>query len=113
MLRVALILIVAVVAALVSWQVISTDPGTVEVKWGRTEIETTGLFGLLLVVLVVAVSLPLLRLVMFLMDAPGRIGKASQRARTRRKRHRAAAAATASAPVAIPKHVWMGDVVRD
>ena len=84
MLRVALILIVAVVAALVSWQVISTDPGTVEVKWGRTEIETTGLFGLLLVVLVVAVSLPLLRLVMFLMDAPGRIGKASQRARVRR-----------------------------
>lgn len=84
MLRLALLLIVAVMAALISWQVISTDPGTVEVNWGGTRIQTSGLFGLLILVLVVAVSLPLLRLVMFLMDAPGRIGKASQRARVRR-----------------------------
>jgi HemY protein len=84
MLRLALLLIVAVMAALISWQVISTDPGTVEVNWGGANIQTSGLFGLLILVLVVAVSLPLLRLAMFLMDAPGRIGKASQRARTRR-----------------------------
>jgi HemY protein len=84
MLRVALLLIVAVVAALASWQVVSTDAGTVMLRWGDTEVETSALFGLLLLVLVIAVALPLLRLVMFLMDAPGRLGKVSQRARVRR-----------------------------
>jgi HemY protein len=84
MLRVALLLIVAVAAALASWQIISTDQGTVTIDWFGTEITTSALFGLLLLVLVVAVALPLLRLLMFLMDAPGRLGKASQRARTRR-----------------------------
>jgi HemY protein len=84
MLRLAFILIVAVAAALASWQIITTDPGTVEVKWGGTEITTSALFGLLLLVVAVAIALPLLRLIMFLMDAPGRIGKASQRARIRR-----------------------------
>ena len=84
MLRVALLLIVAVIAALASWQIISTDQGTVQITWFGTEITTSALFGLLLLVLVVAVALPLLRLVMFLVDAPGRINKASQRARVRR-----------------------------
>jgi HemY protein len=84
MLRVALLLIVAVAAALVSWQVVETDPGTVSLEWGDTEVETSALFGLLLLVVVVAVALPLLRLLMFLMDAPGRLGKVSQRARVRR-----------------------------
>jgi HemY protein len=84
MLRVALLLIVAVVAALASWQIISTDQGTVQITWFGTEVTTSALFGLLLLVLLVAVALPLLRLVMFLVDAPGRINKASQRARVRR-----------------------------
>lgn len=84
MLRLAFLLIVAVMAALISWQIIATDQGVVEITWFGTRIETSALFGLLLIVLVVAISLPLLRLVMFLLDAPGRIGKASQRARTRR-----------------------------
>jgi HemY protein len=84
MLRLALILIVAVMAALLSWQVISTDQGTVQIDWFGVEVTTSALFGLLLIVLVIAVALPLLRLAMFLMDAPGRIGKASQRARIRR-----------------------------
>ena len=84
MLRLAFLLIVAVMAALASWQIITTDQGTVEITWFGTQVETTALFGLLLLVLAVAVALPLLRLLMFLMDAPGRIGKASQRARTRR-----------------------------
>ncbi|QGZ96860.1 heme biosynthesis protein HemY [Terricaulis silvestris] len=84
MLRVALLLIVAVVAALASWQVISTDQGSVEINWFGTEITTSALFGLLLLVLIIAVALPILRLVMFLMDAPGRLGKVSQRARVRR-----------------------------
>ena len=84
MLRVALLLIVAVMAALASWQVISTDQGSVEINWFGTEITTSALFGLLLLVLIIAVALPILRLVMFLMDAPGRLGKVSQRARVRR-----------------------------
>jgi HemY protein len=84
MLRVAFLLIIAVLAALVSWQVISTDQGTVEITWFGTEVTTSALFGLLVLVLAVAVALPLLRLLMFLMDAPGRVGKASARARTRR-----------------------------
>lgn len=84
MLRLAFLLIVAVLAALASWQVISTDQGTVTITWFGTEITTSALFGLLVLVLLVAVSLPLLRLAMFLMDAPGRIGKAGQRARVRR-----------------------------
>src|SRR6185436_9979261 len=84
MLRLAFLLIVAVLAALVSWQVITTDQGTVEITWFNTNIETSALFALLVLVLVVAVTLPLLRLVMFLIDAPGRIGKAGDRARVRR-----------------------------
>lgn len=84
MLRVALLLIVAVAAALASWQVITTDQGTVQIAWGGTEIATSGLFALLVLVFILAVALPILRLVMFLMDAPGRLGKVSQRARVRR-----------------------------
>ena len=84
MLRVAFLLIVAVLAALASWQIITTDQGTVEITWFGAEITTSALFGLLLLVLLVAVTLPLLRLLMFLMDAPGRIGKASARAKVRR-----------------------------
>jgi HemY protein len=84
MLRLALLLIVAVMAALASWQIITTDQGTVQIAWFGVEISTSALFGLLLIVLMVAISLPLLRLAMFLIDTPGRIGKASQRARLRR-----------------------------
>ncbi len=84
MLRLALLLIIAVAAMLASWQIVTTDPGTVEVKWGDTEIVTSGLFGLLILVVLIAIALPLLRLAMFLLDAPGRIGKASARQRVRR-----------------------------
>ncbi len=84
MLRLAFLLIIAVAAMLASWQIVTTDPGTVEVNWFGTEVTTSALFGLLLLVALIAVALPVLRLLMFLMDAPGRIGKASARARTRR-----------------------------
>lgn len=84
MLRVALLLIIAVVAMLASWQIVTTDPGTVEVEWFGTQVSTSALFGLLILVAIIAVALPLLRLIMFLMDAPSRIGKANQRARVRR-----------------------------
>jgi HemY protein len=84
MLRLAFLLIVAVAAALASWQIITTDPGSVQINWGGTEITTSALFGLMVLIVVVALALPVLRLLMFLMDAPGRIGKAGERAKTRR-----------------------------
>ncbi|MEZ5996987.1 MAG: heme biosynthesis HemY N-terminal domain-containing protein [Hyphomonadaceae bacterium] len=84
MLRLAFLLIIAVMAMLASWQIVTTDPGTVQVTWFGTEVTTSALFGLLILVALIAIALPLLRLIMFLMDAPGRIGKASQRARVRR-----------------------------
>lgn len=84
MLRLAFLLIIAVLAALASWQVITTDQGTVDINWFGTHVTTSALFGLLVLVLLIAIALPLLRLAMFLMDAPGRIGKASERAKVRR-----------------------------
>ena len=84
MLRVALLLLVAVVAALVSVQVFTSDAGLVHFEWFGWEGDTTAWFALVVVIVVGALSLPLLRLVMFLMDAPGRIGKAGERARIRR-----------------------------
>lgn len=84
MLRLAFLLIIAVMAMLASWQIVTTDPGTVEINWFGTEVSTSALFGLLVLVVLVAIALPVLRLLMFLVDAPGRIGKASQRARIRR-----------------------------
>jgi HemY protein len=84
MLRVAFILIVALAAALVSVQIITNDAGSVHFEWSGWEADTTAWFALVALIAIVALSLPLLRLIMFLMDAPGRIGKASARARTRR-----------------------------
>ena len=59
MLRVAFLLIIAVFAALLSWQVISTDQGVVTIEWFGTEVTTSALFGLLALVLIVALALPL------------------------------------------------------
>lgn len=84
MLRLAFLLIVFVVAMLLSWQVVASDPGTVTFEWFGWEAETSAWFTIGMLILIVAVALPLLRLLMFLMDAPGRIGKASERARSRR-----------------------------
>ena len=84
MLRVAFLLIVFVVGMLLSWQVVTSDPGTVEINWYGVRIDTTGLFAVLVLVFVLAIALPLLRMIMFLMDAPGRIGKAGERAKFRR-----------------------------
>lgn len=83
MLRLALLLIIGVIAALAAWEA-SRDAGTVTVVWGGWRVDTTALFALLAVITLVAISLPLLRLLMFLMDAPGRMGRASERARRRR-----------------------------
>ncbi|MBI1250580.1 MAG: heme biosynthesis protein HemY [Alphaproteobacteria bacterium] len=83
MLRVALLLVVAVFAALLAMQA-SQEPGSVQIEWGDYRVDTTALFGLLAIVLLIAVALPVLRLLMVLLDAPGRMGKAGDRARIRR-----------------------------
>lgn len=83
MLRIAFLLIIAVFAALFALQA-SNDPGAVTIEWGDWRIDTTALFAMLAVVLVIAVALPLLRMLMFLMDAPGRLGKMGDRQRLRR-----------------------------
>jgi HemY protein len=84
MLRLALLLLVFVVGALLSWQVFTSDPGVVHFEWLGWQGDTSALFALLALIALIALALPILRLVMFLMDAPGRIGKMSERARIRR-----------------------------
>jgi HemY protein len=84
MLRVAFLLVVFVAAMLLSWQVVTSDPGSIQINWYGVQIDTSALFGVLVLVFVLAIALPLLRMIMFLMDAPGRIGKAGQRAKFRR-----------------------------
>jgi HemY protein len=84
MLRLALLMLVFVVGALLSWQVFTSDPGVVHFEWLGWQGDTSALFGVLALIALIAVALPVLRLVMFLMDAPGRIGKMSERARIRR-----------------------------
>src|ERR1041384_3591476 len=84
MLRLGFLPIFAGGAAPGSWQIITTDPGSLTLRWGDTEVVTSALFGLMIFVVVVALALPLLRLLMFLMDAPGRIGKSSERAGARK-----------------------------
>jgi HemY protein len=69
---------------LLSWQIATNDAGVVHFAWFGWEADTTAWFAVAMLIIVVAVTLPLLRLIMFLIDAPGRLNKASQRARTRR-----------------------------
>jgi HemY protein len=84
MLRVALLLLVFVFAVLLSWQVVGSDAGVVHFEWGGWQADTSAWFAVAALIAIVALALPLLRLLMFLMDAPGRLGKVSQRARVRR-----------------------------
>jgi HemY protein len=84
MLRVAFLIVIFVVGMLLSWQIVTNDPGLVHFEWYGWQADTTALFTVAILLAVLAVALPLLRLIMFLMDAPGRIGKASKRGRIRR-----------------------------
>src|SRR5262245_49830452 len=84
MLRLAFILIVFVFAVLLSWQVATNDAGLVRFEWGGWRADTTAWFAVVLLIGAVAAALALLTRIMLLMDAPGRVGKASQRARVRR-----------------------------
>jgi HemY protein len=83
MLRIAIMLVIAVFAALAAISV-ANQPGTVMIEWFGTRIETTALFSVLAVTLLVAILLPLLRFLMLLLDAPGRFGKANERNRRRK-----------------------------
>jgi HemY protein len=84
MLRFAILLIIVVAFVLLSWQVIATDRGVVHIEWFGTQVDTSAMFATIALVAVIAVALPVLRMLMFLMDAPGRLGKMSQRARQRK-----------------------------
>src|SRR5215475_10940168 len=84
MLRIAFLLIVFVGAMWLGWYVIKTDPGQVQIVWFGKHVFTSGLFASMVLVFLLAIALPILRLLMFLLDAPGRLGKASQRTKFRR-----------------------------
>lgn len=77
MIRVAALLVVAVIAALFTFQA-ATSPGSVEIEWFGTTVKTTALFAIIAVTLFFAVLLPVLRFAMVLLDAPGRLGRAAQ-----------------------------------
>lgn len=80
MLRLALVLVVAVAAALfVLWGV--QNPGVVSITWLGARIETSALFAVIALVGLLAVLLPLLG---FLLDAGGRMSFAAERTRRQR-----------------------------
>lgn len=80
MLRLAIVLIVAVAAALfVLWG--AQSPGAVTIEWLGQRIETTALFALIVLAALLAVILPLIGL---LLDAGGRLTFAAERARRQR-----------------------------
>lgn len=80
MLRMAMLLIVAVAAALFAlWG--AQSPGLVTIEWFGQRIETTALFSVIALALGLAVLLPVLG---FLLDAGGRMTFASERARRQR-----------------------------
>jgi HemY protein len=83
MIRLAILLLVAVIAALATFNVAST-PGKVTVEWFGTTIETTALFAIIAITLFLVFFLPILRFVMVLIDAPGRMGRESERKKRQR-----------------------------
>ncbi|MGE3301552.1 MAG: heme biosynthesis HemY N-terminal domain-containing protein [Hyphomonadaceae bacterium] len=83
MIRIAILLVFAVFAALAAVSVAS-QPGAVTIEWFGTRIETTALFGVLAMTFLMAMLLPAVRFLMAVIDAPGKLGKASERARRRR-----------------------------
>jgi HemY protein len=84
MLRLALLLAIVVAVSLATWQIVQTDAGTVRAEWFGWRIDTSMWFVVVAFAASLIVALPLLRLLLTLVDAPGRLGKASQRARIRR-----------------------------
>lgn len=83
MIRIALLLIIAAVAALFAFQS-ANDPGKVQIEWFGSIVETTALFSIIAVTVLVALLLPVLRLLMTLIDAPGRLMKMNERNRRKK-----------------------------
>lgn len=83
MLRIAIILVLLVFAALVGVSMAS-HPGQVMIEWFGTRIETTAFFGAAVMILLLAFLLPVVNFLILLLDAPGRIGKAAERARRKK-----------------------------
>jgi HemY protein len=83
MIRVAALLVVAVLAALLTFQA-ANSPGRVEVEWFGTTIKTSALFAVIATTLFFAILLPILRFAMVLLDAPGQLGRSAQMARRRK-----------------------------
>jgi HemY protein len=84
MFRLGLLLIIVIAAVLASWQVYVSDPGTVTLEWGGWRVDTSAFFAVIAFVAFSAIALPLVQLLVFLIDAPSRIGKASERSRRRK-----------------------------
>lgn len=80
MLRIAILLVVAVLAALAAISV-ANQPGVVMIEWFGIRIETSALFALLAMTFVAAFMLPLLRFAMVLLDAPNNLSKTGERMR--------------------------------
>jgi HemY protein len=83
MIRVAALLVVAVLAALFTFQA-ANSPGRVEIEWFGTTVKTSALFAVIATTLFFAVLLPILRFLMLLVDAPGRLGRAGVIARRKK-----------------------------
>lgn len=83
MLRIAIILVLLVFAALVGTSM-AHQPGQVMIEWFGTRIETTAFFGAAVMILLLAFLLPVVNFLILLLDAPGRIGKAAERARRKK-----------------------------
>jgi HemY protein len=77
MIRIAILLIVAVIAALAAFNA-KDNPGKVVIEWLGTTIETSVVFAIIAIAAFMAVFLPLLRLLMTLIDAPGRMSRAAE-----------------------------------
>jgi HemY protein len=83
MIRIAILIVIAVLAGFAVLTV-SSAPGKVEIEWFGVTVETSALFGLLLVALFMAPFLLAIRFVLTLVDAPERLGKAADRAKRKR-----------------------------
>ncbi|HVY86208.1 MAG TPA: heme biosynthesis HemY N-terminal domain-containing protein [Caulobacterales bacterium] len=83
MIRIAFLLVIAIVVALTMWQLVP-HPGTIDVEWFGWRVHTTALFGIIMFAALLVVGLPLLRLLMFVFDSPEMFGRINKRARIKR-----------------------------
>jgi len=83
MLRFAFLLIICIAVALLMWQLVP-NPGAIDGEWFGWRVHTTVLFSIILFAALLVIALPLLRLLMFVMDAPDFFGRVSKRGKLKR-----------------------------